>query len=646
MIQGDTLAAPLYEGCNTESREAANEIGREEPHYSEHAIVPTALTDGKSTPGGVLLDYIDDNFASARHARMACRMILAALRLGRAKGMHPAPGKMFIASYDKESTTNGPWEELLTYLAEHEKGVTPIFVHLGSSPDGVPAGMTLLGKPMGPKAYVNDYMEAKMGSKTGVRHSLDALRDTPIRRQSALLLFRYCVSERVTYFSRTLMKREYAEHARQMEEWTREFLFIMTNWKEVEGMEKFTTMARQTAELSTSRGGLGLRNATVTGAFAPIAAMADILNSRFQTDIFHMQRRLLLDEYRCNGTDWQDATTGTNGPQNETLLAERRGSYIAHHLNEAIEELHAQYRPHIDNNNVEQGTYPFPTSMDEFLEEVLTEKYQLHKGSGVFGSDLHVQRRMAHWVQDVLKQENHDHAVSKQDKIRLLSQGGTGGMAFMNMIPGNKEDKWDDSQLREVLREVTGLPSEQYIDERVPKEHQTHTMPEYCTCGSMRNPQTLTARHAAQCVRDGTRGTKHNAILRTLYETCLAHRIPCIWEPRGAYNTGIDNRGGPDLGTRCNQFSYDDWDFTLNIHRRDRCLLRPPETDVCYRRRSDRGRKGETVGAHSGVRGETRQGGEGHRARARRGLRTDTHEVLREPVAPRAHTGHGTEMAA
>jgi hypothetical protein len=61
---------------------------------------------------------------------------------------------------------------------------------------------------------------------------------------------------------------------------------------------------------------------------------------------------------------------------------------------------------------------------------------------------------MAHWVQDVLKQENHDHAVSKQDKIRLLSQGGTGGMAFMNMIPGNKEDKWDDSQLREVLREV------------------------------------------------------------------------------------------------------------------------------------------------------------------------------------------------
>jgi hypothetical protein len=153
-------------------------------------------------------------------------------------------------------------------------------------------------------------------------------------------------------------------------------------------------------------------------------------------------------------------------------------------------------------------------------------------------------------------------------------------------MPGNKADKWDDGQLREVLREVMGLPSERFLDERVATAKRTHTMPDNCTCDRWRNHrhcvpvttnQPLTARHAAQCKLDSTRGTKHNAVLQAIYEACCA-TIPC----RGGFKTGSQNRAiivvdrtwGPDVipFPMATGISRSLTRTTLATNPRDRCL--------------------------------------------------------------------------
>ena len=541
LLQGDVLSAPLYTALNTPARLAANAIGRSTPHHTEAGCDPE---HPDCTPGGVHMDYIDDNFVSARTATLGQNMMLTALRLARVNNMRPAKGKMVIASYNEAALTPERWAELIAYLHEYEPEVIPEFVHLGgtSPTNTVHDGLTILGKPMGTAAYVRQYMTVKLGMKCGVQRSLAVLQSSPLRRQSAMLLFKYCVQERITYFSRTLTHAEFATCAADMEAWTRQFLFELVQWDPDRNDPDFralTAMARRTAALSSSRGGLAVRDATMTATYAPVAAMADTLNSKFELRIFHMRRRLQNPDLQCTYDEW----TQHQGDTFESLPPTARHLYVYHHLRSSVDQLEtawgnrrgASTDAHVDD-------YPFPRTVTEFLDEVRTPKYQTMLGAGHFGSPLHVQRRMAQWIQDRLRDDNLRTAFSAADVKRLRSQGGPGGMAFMRMIPACKKDQWDDAAFREVLRDVLGLPSLRWYDPRLPADKQHHSMPARCQCGQ----GPLTASHAASCILDGTRSTKHNAIARTIYKCVLAHKVPSVeLEPRGRLNRG-DN-AGPDF---------------------------------------------------------------------------------------------------
>ena len=266
-----------------------------------------------------------------------------------------------------------------------------------------------------------------------------------LRPQTKLTLFRYCTQERVTYFSRTLKAQEFLKASETMEEWTQEFLWHMTQWDpdpvddtDRDMVHQVTKMARSTAQLSISRGGIAIRNATILRQYAPLAAMADALNSKLHDTIFHTLRRLRNPNYQCSSEEWKEAARRHG---NDTGPPNLRQFYTYHHLRETIDELHDTWSPRIKDTGPDD-IYPFPENTSEFLQQVQTSKYQTHPTAGYLGSPLHVQRRMAQWIQDRLQEQTIAEAVTQADQKRIVSQGRPGGMAMFNMIPGHEDAYW------------------------------------------------------------------------------------------------------------------------------------------------------------------------------------------------------------
>jgi len=615
ILQGDVLSAMLYTGLNVTARKRANDRGLAQCHASEDGQFLNSVT-----PGGVMLDYIDDNMASARNASMGQDMMLAALDEARRHGMHPKAGKMFIASFNPAVLVPALWAALTAYLLEHygetdaETGqrhptVEPIFVYMGDEvvvggdmadaaegprapdhrsqhprdyrddPSAAPTpqaplrGITILGKPIGSRRYVDEHMSTKLGPNAGVQHSLRRLEQVPLELDTILKLLRYCVQERVTYFSRTLTRAEFSHSAEAVEGWISTFLWRLVDWTPPQDDQaaaapgehdattrkyaQLTAQARRTAELSIGRGGLGIRDPRVVGSYAPLAAMADALNSDLQT-IFHTERRLARPEYQCTAEEWRAAAGGDDG---ETMPPSMRRFYAYHHLRSTIDALDAAHGGQ-RGNTAPDGEYPLPRSTAEFLAEVHSAKYQPRSG-GIAGGTISVQRRMGQWIQDRQLAYNVNNAFSATDRTRLISQAGFGGMAMFNMIPQYNGDKWKSTFYRDELREVLGLPSQKFYDPRIPEFYDTiqDPTPQRCSCtnpGTNEHP-LLTRAHAGRCRLDGSPTRTHNKIRDNYLYGMRDHGITSLTkEPRGA---GVDY--GPDIETLDERFGKQRIDITV-----------------------------------------------------------------------------------
>ena len=321
-------------------------------------------------------------------------------------------------------------------------------------------------------------------------------------------------------------------------------------------------MVRDTAELSISRGGIGLRSATRTGQFAPLAALADALNSRLH-HVFNTRRRLQDPRFQGSATTWQAATADN---PTESCPVGARHCYMYHHLKRTVIALDDTWGTHADADE-----YPFPRDADEFLREVHTHKYLPELGAGVAGSTVTVQRRMAQWVQDRLQARNLAQAYSPDDKKRLRSQGGTAGMAFISMIPGCNRDRFTDEQFRDELREVTGVPSDTFVDGRfVGTKHPVppHTAPRECPhCSQPDRPVLLTRTHAGRCRHTGALTRVHNAVQKAVFRALRAHQVRSVeWEPRDL-NRGVDGSAGPDIEISDNRFGRGYIDVTVVDNR-------------------------------------------------------------------------------
>ena len=197
-----------------------------------------------------------------------------------------------------------------------------------------------------------------------------------------------------------------------------------------------------------------------------------------------------------------------------------RHCYMFAHLDKSIRALHSKWHHRRDEGAADE-TYPFPTCVQEFLAEVHTSKFQTQDGGGHFGSRLTVQRRMAQWVQERLKQDNWNAAMSQDDKTRLSSKAGFGGMAWSNMIAEESRDQWDPRGYRDELRATLGLPSLSFVDSRgLAYDYRTQHLPERCSCGKL-----ATHEHAGRCQHDGSLTLVHNVARDTVVQTLRACHV-------------------------------------------------------------------------------------------------------------------------
>eukprot|EP00035_Acanthoeca_spectabilis_P005870 m.118298 g.118298 ORF g.118298 m.118298 type:complete len:252 (+) comp13231_c0_seq1:292-1047(+) len=216
LLQGDPLAAMLFTGLNVAARKAANDIGGASAHASETQGGTLQHTD--FTPSGVELEYIDDATMSAGSPELGQRMMTAALETAKESGQEPAPGKMVIASYSQEALDPERWKPLQDFLDANfgEGHIVPEFVHL----DKMTAGLTVLGRPIGGRAFVEEYLQGKLEGSKGVAQNMRRMFTVPLCSQTRLLLFRYCILERITYYSRTCTFQEFSKAAGWMSELT------------------------------------------------------------------------------------------------------------------------------------------------------------------------------------------------------------------------------------------------------------------------------------------------------------------------------------------------------------------------------------------------------------------------------------------
>ena len=161
---------------------------------------------------------------------------------------------------------------------------------------------------------------------------------------------------------------------------------------------------------------------------------------------------------------------------------------------------------------------------------------------------------MAQWIQDQLQIKTIEEAITTADRKRLTSQGRPGGMAMFSMIPDHEDGYWTTSEFIDELREVLGLPSLIFYDERFP--HLNPSAPRSChICG-----QTLTRAHAGRCIRNGAVGRVHNICRDTVFQALRAHDTSTVvLEPR---NRGNDDRAGPDIEIRDPNFGNRKLDIT------------------------------------------------------------------------------------
>ena len=160
---------------------------------------------------------------------------------------------------------------------------------------------------------------------------------------------------------------------------------------------------------------------------------------------------------------------------------------------------------------------------------------------------------MAQWIQDRLQEQTIAEAVTRADKKRLVSQGRPGGMAMFNMIPGHEDAYWTTPEFTDELREVLGLPSVTFYDDRFPNFN--HSAPKTChLCGV-----TLTRAHAGRCIKNGAVGKVHNICRDTIFRALRAHDLGAVLEPR---NRGNDERAGPDMEITDPNFGNKRFDVT------------------------------------------------------------------------------------
>ncbi|MEK9699563.1 MAG: hypothetical protein VW270_27545, partial [Candidatus Poseidoniales archaeon] len=148
---------------------------------------------------------------------------------------------------------------------------------------------------------------------------------------------------------------------------------------------------------------------------------------------------------------------------------------------------------------------------------------------------------------------------------------GTAGMAFISMIPGCNRDRFTDEQFRDELREVTGAPSDTFIDRRF--DGTAHPIPPYTAprtcphCSKPDSPVLLTRAHAGRCRHTGALTRVHNAVQKAVFRALRAHQVRSIeLEPRNL-NRGVDGLAGPDIGIHDGRFGRGLIDVTVVDNR-------------------------------------------------------------------------------
>ncbi len=156
---------------------------------------------------------------------------------------------------------------------------------------------------------------------------------------------------------------------------------------------------------------------------------------------------------------------------------------------------------------------------------------------------------MGQWVQDHLQKQNLANAVRPNDKKRLRSQSGPGGMSWVNAIPTGRDDKWANQMLKQHLRHVLGLPDDCFVDTRLPTELQDcfARLPKTCPiCAKHgRDNVPLTADHAMCCSGTGAAGLTHREVHSILFHNLRRSGVNGIaWVPRSG-RTGAEGLAGP-----------------------------------------------------------------------------------------------------
>ena len=300
------------------------------------------------------------------------------------------------------------------------KGMEVTALAQGCLPYTPVAHTVILGKPLGPEAFCEDYLMQRVVRTEGM---IDMTETTKIPLQEALLLVRYCIIPRIMHLFRSPMSDATTERpAARFDESVIRLLWHLLDVDPDTHPDTHMTMATLTARLPLREGGLGLTPMADARTAAKVAALLTWWQTR---DGDAPRVKDLYLDCQQKAEEAGDSFWGTDLEQQVMSTCQNIQDKLAEVEQPLTSEAAKRYPTVLEN---------FPKAQAKFQRTLTAQQGLLRK----------------HYLWEILPDD-------VRNKARIMSQSEAGSSGYLAAIPSDGSLTLEDDEMAVSVRMQLGL---------------------------------------------------------------------------------------------------------------------------------------------------------------------------------------------